>query len=155
MSLVASRFAQLSPTLSPDGRWLAYRSNETGRFEVYVVPFPNAGSARWPVSNGGGTEPLWSRRGGELFYRDGIWNMVAVEVTTTPTLSTGRSTVLFPAAGLLMSAAACGYDVTQDGRRFLMIRSVGGGGAGQGDRGGELAAGVEGEEVSGDDGHET
>jgi len=68
--VVASRFTEISPALSPNGRWLAYVSNETGSDEIYVVPFPNTGTAKWPISASGGTEPAWSHRGNELFYRD-------------------------------------------------------------------------------------
>jgi serine/threonine-protein kinase len=68
---VASSFTELAPAVSPEGRWMAYSSTETGGTEVFAVPFPNAGDAKWLVSVGGGTEPLWSRDGRELFYRNG------------------------------------------------------------------------------------
>jgi len=123
--LVATKFAEWAPALSPDGRWLAYSSNETGRREVYVVPFPNTGTAKWAVSMHGGTEPLWSHRGGELFYRDGGGNMVAVEVKTTSTFSMGRSAVLFSATGFASSPRHQQYAVAPDDRRFLMLRPVG------------------------------
>ena len=61
--LVVTDFRKGRPTLSPDGRWLAYTSNETGSEEIYVVPFPNAGDAKWAVSTNGGTEPVWSHSG--------------------------------------------------------------------------------------------
>ncbi len=97
--VVATTFTEMSPALSPDGRWLAYVSNETGADAVYVVPFPNTSAGKWAVSTGAGTEPLWSHRGNELFYRDGSGNLVAVAVNTTPRFSLGRSTALFSAAG--------------------------------------------------------
>ena len=71
LPLVTTEFGEDQATLSPDGRWLAYASNETGREKIYVVPFPNAGDAKWPVSTSGGREPLWSHSGRELFYRNG------------------------------------------------------------------------------------
>jgi hypothetical protein len=124
--LVATRFTENAPAISPDGRWLAYSSNESGPIEVYVVPFPNTADAKWAVSTGGGTEPLWSHSGKELFYRDVAGNLVAVEVQSTPTFSLGRSTTLFPAGAYLSFARGAQYAVAPDDRRFLMIREVGG-----------------------------
>ena len=117
--LVATQYLESSPALSPDGRWLAYRSNESGQNEIYVVPFPNTGAAKWAVSTRGGTDPQWSHKGSELFYRDASGNLVAVEVTTTPTFSLLGSTSLFPAEGY-----DNWYVVAPDDRRFLMIRPV-------------------------------
>lgn len=129
--LVASEFIEQGPTLSPNGRWLAYMSNETGTFEIYVVPFPNAADAKWVVSAGGGTEPLWSRGGGELFYRNAQGEMVAVRVETEPTFSAGPTNVLFSATGYLANANHRHYDVTADDQRFIMLRRVGGAGEGE------------------------
>jgi serine/threonine-protein kinase len=120
--LVATRFIEAAPTLSPDGRFLAYTSNETGDYEIYVVPFPNTGTAKWAVSSRGGTEPLWSHSGRELFYRDGSANLVAVDVKLTPTFSLGRSTALFPMGGFRSHELFPEYAVSPDDRRFLMIR---------------------------------
>jgi eukaryotic-like serine/threonine-protein kinase len=124
--LVATKFSELAPAISPDGRWLAYTSNESGQFEIYVVPFPNTAAAKWAVSTGGGTEPLWSHSGKELFYRDGAGSLVAVEVRSTPTFSLGRSTALFPAAAYYSFAGTAEYAVGADDRRFLMIRQAAG-----------------------------
>src|SRR5437870_5169887 len=98
--VVATTFTEMSPALSPNGRWLAYNSSETGEDEIYVVPFPNTGAGKWAISAGGGTEPLWSHRGGELFYRAASGNLVAVAINTNPRFSLGRSAALFPAAGV-------------------------------------------------------
>jgi len=122
--VVATTFTEMSPALSPNGRWLAYISNETGADEIYVVPFPNTGAAKWQISAGGGTEPLWSHRGNELFYRDASGDLVAVEVHTNPTFSLGRSVALFPAAGFSSSRFWPQYAVALDDRRFLMIRPL-------------------------------
>jgi Tol biopolymer transport system component len=122
--VVATKFTEISPTLSPNGRWLAYVSNETGKDEIYVVPFPNPGTARRAISEGGGTEPVWSHRGSELFYRDSSENLVAVEVNTSPTFSLGRTTVLFPAAKFTANRLHPQYSVAPDDRRFLMIRPL-------------------------------
>jgi len=122
--VVATTFTEMSPAFSPDGRWLAYTSNETGEDEIYVVPFPNTGAGKWAISAGGGTEPLWSHRGNELFYRDASGDLVAVEVHTNPTFSLGRSVALFPAAGFSSLRFTPQYAVALDDRRFLMIRPL-------------------------------
>jgi DNA-binding SARP family transcriptional activator len=122
--VVATRFTEISPALSPNGRWLAYVSNETGADEIYVVPFPNKGTAKWPISADGGTEPVWSHRGRELFYRDASGNLVAVKVNTSPTFSLGRATVLFPAARFQSLRFNPQYAVAPDDRRFLMVRPL-------------------------------
>jgi DNA-binding SARP family transcriptional activator/Tol biopolymer transport system component len=120
--LVVTRFTEVAPALSPDGRWLAYTSNETGQFEIYVVPFPNTGAAKWAISTAGGTEPVWSHSGRELFYRDASQNFVAVGIKTRPTFSIERSTVLFSAARFDSYAFAPLYAVSGDDRRFMMSR---------------------------------
>ncbi len=122
--VVATTFTEMSPAFSPDGRWLAYTSNETGEDEIYVVPFPNTGAGKWAISAGGGTEPLWSHRGNELFYRDASGDLVAVEIHTSPTFSLGRSLALFPAAGFSSLRFTPQYAVALDDRRFLMIRPL-------------------------------
>ena len=122
--VVATPFTEMSPAFSPNGRWLAYASNETGADEIYVVPFPNTGAGKWAISAGGGTEPLWSHRGNELFYRDASGDLVAVEVHTNPTFSLGRSVALFPAAGFSSLRFIPQYAVALDDRRFLMIRPL-------------------------------
>jgi Tol biopolymer transport system component len=118
--LVATKYGAGYPALSPDGRWLAYSSFESGRDEIYVVPFPNTGAAKWAVSTRGGNAPQWSHRGTELFYRSyGNGYLVAVEVRTKPTFSFGSTTSLFLAEGF-----DSWYAVAPDDRRFLMARPV-------------------------------
>jgi len=124
MPVVATTFTEMSPALSPDGRWLAYSSNETGEDAIYVVPFPNTSAGKWAISTGAGTEPVWSHRGNELFYRDGSGNLVAVAVNTTPRFSLGRSTALFSAAGFTSFRFTPQYAVAPDDQRFLMIRPL-------------------------------
>ncbi|MBA3646618.1 MAG: PD40 domain-containing protein, partial [Gemmatimonadaceae bacterium] len=124
--LLNTKFAELSPSLSPDGHWLAYSSNETGRMEVYVVPFPNASAAKWPVSTMGGAEPLWSHSGREIFYRDGKTNLVSVAVSTAPTFSAGVTATLFNVKDYVNNSNHRQYDVTRDDKRFIFIRSLGG-----------------------------
>src|SRR5205807_10147700 len=122
--VVATRITEMSPVFSPNGRWLAYGSNESGEDEIYVVPFPNTGAGKRAISAGGGTEPLWSHRGNELFYRDASGDLVAIEVHTNPTFSLGRSVALFPAAGFSSLRFTPQYAVALDDRRFLMIRPL-------------------------------
>ncbi|PYO91089.1 MAG: hypothetical protein DMD66_00835 [Gemmatimonadetes bacterium] len=121
--VAATTFTELAPALSPNGRWLAYSSNETGADEIYVVPFPNTSAGKWAISTGAGTEPLWSHRGSELFYRAASGDLVAVAIHTQPRFSLGRSAALFPAAGFTSLRFAPQYAVAPDDRRFLMIRA--------------------------------
>ncbi len=120
--LLGTPFAEIEPSLSPDGRWLAYVSNESGRREVYVQPFPN-GEGRWPASTEGGDEPVWSPTGGELFYRNGD-RMMVVAVSGTSDLRLGTPSVLFEGHYERdpFGPDARNYDVSPDGSRFLMIR---------------------------------
>ena len=121
--LVATRFTEASPALSPDGRWLAYSSTESGRNEVYVRPFPNADAARWQVSLSGGTEPRWAHGGRELFYRSGVGDLVAAEVPAGPTFRVGQQRKLFSASLYLSLGSHQAYDVAPGDRRFIMIRN--------------------------------
>jgi len=109
-------FLQDHARLSPNGRWLAYVSDESGREEVYVVPFPGSGG-RWPISTDGGSEPVWARSGRELFYRSGD-RMMAVAVTTDATFGASKPRLLFEAEAPTDTAQT--YDVTPDGE-FVMI----------------------------------
>jgi serine/threonine-protein kinase len=116
---VATTFDEQSPQLSPDGRWVAYRSDESGKSEVYVQSFPEPG-ARWPISTDGGTEPVWSPDGQELFYRNGDKLMV-VAVELGSTVRAGAPRVLFEAEYATVLWQDANYDVSPDGNRFLMI----------------------------------
>jgi len=118
---LVNQFDNHSPTLSPDGRWVAYVSDESGRVEVYVRPFPGPGG-RWQVSLDGGTEPRWSPTGREIFYRNGN-KMLAAAVVTQPTFSVGERRELFEGNYLGMGIYP-GYDVTRDGRTFVMVRPL-------------------------------
>jgi len=123
--LTAQPFLQTSATLdaprfSPDGHWLAYISDESGRYEVYVQPYPGSG-AKYQISTEGGTEPVWNPNGRELFYRNGN-KMMAVNVTTQPTFSAGKPTMLFEGC-LLSTQRLPNYDVSADGQRFLMLKA--------------------------------
>ena len=126
--LVHTEFHELNAEVSPDGRWLAYESDESGQREVYVRPFPNVDGGRWLVSSGGGTRPLWAKNGQELFYlaiAGGEAAVMSVRVERALTWTTGSPTRLF-AGRFFYSETGRGegrtYDVSLDGRRFLMIR---------------------------------
>ena len=82
-------FNEAAPRFSPDGRWLAYISDESGRYEIYVQPYPGPGG-KWQISTEGGTEPVWNRNGRELFYRSGD-KMMAVDIATQPEFRCGQA----------------------------------------------------------------
>ena len=115
--LLVSEFNESNPTVSPDGAWIAYRSDESGRNEVYVGRFPDLGD-RVRISTGGGTAPLWSQDGTELYYRAGR-AMMAVAVETGASFTAGRPETLFE--GPYLDDLARNYDLAPDGR-FLMIK---------------------------------
>ncbi len=121
VELVASDFTELHPAISPDGRWLAYTSNESGTNEVYVRPFPNTTAVRWQVSNGGGDSPIWSPNGRELFYVDPEPRLVSAEVQPGPTFSVGRLVPLFGVSGYVYDAFHQGYAAAPDGGSFLFM----------------------------------
>jgi len=121
--LLQTEANEVSPTLSPDGAWIAYSSNRTGRPEVYVERFPDLGD-RKQISTDGGAEPLWSRDGHELLYRRGN-AMIAVPLDSKPTLSVGSPRVLFEAAYFATDGSRR-WDLSPDGKRFLMIKQNGG-----------------------------
>jgi Tol biopolymer transport system component len=120
---VATPYSEGWPSLSPDGHWLAYASDESGRFEVYVRPFPGPGG-QVLVSHNGGSEPVWSRDGRELFYRavgGRDAKLVAAAIERSPALRVTNRTELFPIADFENATPHANYDVLKDGR-FLMVR---------------------------------
>ena len=119
--LLRTPFREMSPVFSPDSRWLAYSSDETGRNEVYVRPFPNEGG-RWKISTDGGVQPRWSGNGRELFYRNGT-KMLAVDMDTRNGFAASQPRLLFEGAYRMNVNLVAAYDVTADGQRFVMQRS--------------------------------
>jgi Tol biopolymer transport system component len=113
-------FNERAARLSPDSHWLAYVSNESGRDEVYVQPFPGPGG-KWQISVSGGTEPVWSHAGSEIFYRSGD-KMMAVRVASGRGFSVETPRVLFEGRFVPTRRGDAAYDVSPDDRRFVMVQ---------------------------------
>jgi serine/threonine-protein kinase len=145
-------FSVLNGEISPDGRWIAYDSTESGRPEVYVRPFPAVDSGRWQISAEGGSRPLWARSGREIFFLNAANRMIAVSVPAGPSFTYGKPEALFdftpyfnavstgrmfdispdqwtarpwPASRLVSTGRM--FDISPDGKRFLTAKPVGSG----------------------------
>ncbi len=125
--LVATQdFHETSPALSPDGRFLAYASNESGVSEIYVRPFPNVNDARWLVSTDQGREPVWAHNGRELFYKNVLGQLVSVTFSTEGGFEVIERTPLFPTrTGDTYNVLKALYEITRDDQRFLMYQATG------------------------------
>ena len=121
--LLHEKYFQNRPRISPDGKWIAYGSYESGKGEVKVRPFPELKTGNWQVSTNGGDTPLWSPDGRELFYHNGD-AVIAVPVETEPTFKPGKPTILFrgPYSHNLPDWST--WDISPDGKRFLMLKSA-------------------------------
>jgi dipeptidyl aminopeptidase/acylaminoacyl peptidase len=131
------RYRYFQPALSPDGRWLAYWSDESGTNEVYVRPFPDASSGRWQVSRNGGSAPRWGQGGRELLYLAGRGNcarilrvsdacqMVSIDVRPGAGFTLGEQRALFPAIGSLFTRYTTLWALTPDEQRFIVLRTLG------------------------------
>ena len=115
-------YSEQAPSLSPDGRFVAYASNESGRIEVYVQSFPDP-SSKLQVSNDGGSQVRWSRDGKELFYVEGD-TLISVSISLQPSFSIGRRRKLFSTPELAMTTGPQRYDVSPDGKRFVTLEIV-------------------------------
>jgi Tol biopolymer transport system component len=123
--LLTSQFNEYRPALSPDGRWLAYESDETGQNEIYVRPFPDVGGGKWQVSSGGGREPKWGRDGRSIFYLGPISLMEAAIGDGAPfTYDTPRALVDLDAYAFNVLPPR-NYDVAPDGQRVLLMKQTG------------------------------
>jgi len=119
--LFQSPFNEIKGMISPDGHWIAYESNESGR-QIYVRPFPNVEEGKWQISRDGGQEPVWAPQGQELFYRNGEAMMV-VGIKTEPTFTVGSPIVLFTGK-YTTTVTGVSYDISPDGQRFLMMKGA-------------------------------
>ena len=120
---LATEFDEFSPALSPDDRWLVYVSNESGRDQVYVRPFPGQGG-RWQISIDGGTEPAWSHDGRRIYYRTST-DLMQADVQTVPAFAVGARRRLFSTAAYASDRVARRYDIAPDGR-FIFLKEVAG-----------------------------
>ena len=125
--LIQTSFAETRPAISPDGRWMAYQSNESGRAEVCVQPFPDVKQGRWQISTDGGDSPVWSPDGRQLFYRQGSaigFTLMGVTVEAGQAFKAGTPTVLFEGP-YVSNTGSREWDIAHDGRRFLVIEEEG------------------------------
>jgi hypothetical protein len=121
--LLTGPYLEQGAALSPDGRWLAYTSNESGQAEVYVRPFPNTGAGRWQISTRGGDAARWARSGRELFFEGAAGDFMVVPITPGATFAPGEPQRVFPlGGGLFGSTIVPYYDLTPDDERFVTAR---------------------------------
>ncbi len=121
-AFLATPALEVAPSISPDGRWIAYVSDESGTQEVYVQPFPASGG-KWQISTAGGSQPVWSRDGKELFYVGPDNKLIAVAVKTSPGFEAATPQVLFEMR--LKAVLGRRYDVSADGKRVLVNATLG------------------------------
>lgn len=123
-TLVQTPFEDRDAIISPDGRWLAYYSDSSGRFEIYVRPFPDTGAGLWQVSTEGGTQPLWARSGRELFYLGADGTLMRVPVEATGRMWSAGAPEVMSRERYFFEGTPVGrtYDVSPDGQRFLRIK---------------------------------
>ena len=128
--LLRTNFDERNPRISPNGLWIAYDSDASGRYEIYVRPFPDVQRGQWQVSAAGGEEPVWSRDGGELFYRAPNGALMGVSILRGSTWSAGKPAEVVKERYYAGDSGGVGpllnptYDVARDGR-FLMIKEQG------------------------------
>jgi serine/threonine-protein kinase len=125
--LVQTPFVEQDGIVSPDGRWLAYEANDSGRIEISVRPFPEVNGGRWQVSTAGGTRPLWAPSGQELFYISPTGALMRVGVQRGPSWAATTPTQLVKEGYATLAGGNFGrtYDIAPDGQRFLMIKDAG------------------------------
>jgi WD40 repeat protein len=121
IAFLKTQFSEFEARLSPDGRWLAYSSSESGRREIYVQAFPDAGG-KWQISTQGGRDPMWRRDGKELFYISPDGRMLSVDIAAGATFQAGVPKALFDGVRSNDNQLGRSYAVTADGQQFLVIR---------------------------------
>jgi serine/threonine-protein kinase len=119
--LLNTKYTERNAELSPNGRWIAYQSNESGTYEVYVRPFPSINDGRWQISTGGGTRPAWNRNGLELLYVTLNGTLMSVPVETGSTFSSGIASRLVDFSQTALDLGRF-YDMSPDGKRFLIAK---------------------------------
>ena len=117
--LLSTEFSERTPHFSPDARWFAYSTDETGQSEIFVRRFPMT-DEKWRISNSGGQQPLWSRDGKEIFFVALNGRLMAVPVTTGSSFSAGPPQPLFRTS-VTLTGVSRQYAVSADGQRFLMV----------------------------------
>ena len=120
--VLASQINEYNAQFSPDGRWIAYQSDESGQVEVYVQSFPNPAAKRL-ISTRGGIEPLWSPDGRKLFYLNGT-KLMEVDIVSQPTFTAGTPRAVLEGEYAFSPTATTGYAVSKDGQRFLRLQPV-------------------------------
>jgi transposase IS116/IS110/IS902 family protein/WD40 repeat protein len=121
--LLRTPFTERLPDISPDGRWIAYESNESGILEVYIRPFPNIDDGRWQISSGGGRQPRWSRDGRELFFLSADAALMSAAIGARAGSPVAPAVELFDARAYDFAAEELSYDVARDGR-FLLLKNA-------------------------------
>jgi hypothetical protein len=117
-AVIATNFLDVTPSFSPDGKWLAYSNDETGRMEVYIQPFPG-GAGRWQVSTAGGARPTWRNDGKELYFWSIDQQLMAVDIQqNSANLQLGTPHALFKAS--VVSGPTGIYTASADGKKFVM-----------------------------------
>jgi serine/threonine-protein kinase len=124
VALVVTAASERTPIVTPDGRWLAYASDQTGRYEVYVRPFPNVNAAVWQVSTDGGSQPRWSRSGRDLFFVNTANDLVSVAVLPGASFAWDEPRKLFSVREYRRPVNGRSYDIAPGDQRFFMLRGV-------------------------------
>jgi hypothetical protein len=123
--LIATEHDELNAAFSPDGRWITYQSDLSGRYEVYARPYPEA-TTQVTLSTSGGLKPVWSPSGREVFYVTAEGKMMSVAVDTTHGFTAAAPVELFDASAYYLGATGRNYDVAPDSKRFIMVREMAG-----------------------------